>query len=300
MQDRTPTPVRSFQAAAFDAVSLARAKDGARISVCLPARNEAATIGSVVEAIRHGLVDSTGLVDEVLVVDDHSNDATAAVAASAGARVVDASGVLAEHGRGPGKGQAMWKSLHEAAGDLIVWCDADIVDFDIRFVTGLIGPLLAHPELQLVKGFYERPVHGSLGGGRVTELVARPLLSMYFPPLARVVQPLAGELAMWRSLAEQLPFTCGYGVDVGLLIDSFRAGGAGSMAQVDLGLRQHRNRTLNELGPQAFAVIQAILGRAGVAPNDAVTLVRPGVAPMTMSVSEQPPMVEVDSYRAPV
>lgn len=300
MQDRTPPLVRSFQATSFDAASLVGAKAGNRISLCLPARNEAATVGAIVRAVRRSLVDSIGLIDEVLVVDDHSSDATADVAAAAGARVIRASDVLASHGKGPGKGRAMWKSLHEADGDLIVWCDADIVDFDHQFVVGLLGPLLTHPELQFAKGFYERPVRGAVGGGRVTELVARPLLSMYFPALAAVVQPLAGELAMRRSLAERLPFISGYGVDVGLLIDSVQARGVGALAQVDLGLRRHRNRTLDELGPQAFAVMQTILRRAGVAPSDTATLMRPGVAPLTVSAIEQPPMVELDTYRAAV
>ena len=226
MQKRTPAhTVRAFDVERLDARALVDAKRGQRVSVCLPARNEEATVGAIVETIRTDLVDLLGLVDEVVVVDDHSSDATAAIAASAGARVVDASKVLREHGHGHGKGEAMWKSLYEANGDLIVWCDADIRDFDSRFVVGLVGPLLLHPELQFVKGFYERPVNGPAGGGRVTELVARPLLSMFFPELTGVVQPLAGEYAMRRSLAERLPFIVGYGVDVGILIDTFRSRG---------------------------------------------------------------------------
>lgn len=289
--------MRTFQLGEFDARSLVEAKDGQRISVCLPARNEESTVGPIVQSIREDLIDQHGLVDEVLVVDDHSSDATAAIAASAGARVVDASRVLREHGHGHGKGEAMWKSLYEANGDLIVWCDADIRDFDSRFVVGLLGPLLQAPDVQFVKGFYERPMHGPIGGGRVTELVARPLLSMFFPELADVVQPLAGEYAIRRSLAERLAFIVGYGVDIGVLIDTFQLCGIGGLAQVDLGIRQHRNRSLDQLGPQALAVIQAVLDRAGVASSDAATLLRPGMAPVTITVAERPPLIEVQSYR---
>src|SRR5690606_30079367 len=135
-----------------------------------------------------------------------------AVAAAAGARVVDASLVLADHGTGPGKGEALWKSLHESTGDVVVWIDADIVDLDTRFVVGLLGPLLTDPSISFVKGHYARPEQDGVGGGRVTELTARPLLSLYFPELAAVAQPLAGEYAGRRSLLERLPFVVGYGV----------------------------------------------------------------------------------------
>jgi glucosyl-3-phosphoglycerate synthase len=290
--------MRAFHLEEFNARSLVAAKHGQRISVCLPARNEEATVGAIVEAICADLIDHVGLVDEVLVVDDHSTDGTAVAAAAAGAKVIDASHVLREYGHGHGKGEAMWKSLYEASGDLIVWCDADIRDFDSRFVVGLIGPLLTHPEVQFVKGFYERPMHGQVGGGRVTELVARPLLSMFFPELAAVVQPLAGEYAVRRSLAERLAFIVGYGVDIGVLIDASRICGIGGLAQVDLGVRQHRNRSLDQLGPQALAVIQAVLDRAGVPSSDAATLLRPGMAPVTITVAETCPLVDVHSYRA--
>jgi len=299
--DQSPAEaVRSFRTETFDARALADAKDGRRISVCLPARDEEPTVGLIVAAICADLVDAVRLVDEVVVVDDHSSDGTSVVAESAGARVVDASMVLRDHGRGHGKGQAMWKSLHEASGDLIVWCDTDICDFDTQFVVGLVGPLLMHPELTFAKGFYERPTSGPLGGGRVTELVARPLLSMFFPALTGIVQPLAGEYAIWRSVAERLPFTVGYGVDVGLLIDTYRTQGIEALAQVDLGVRRHRNRPLDQLGPQALAVAQAILHRAGIAPSETVELLRPGVAPLTVSGHELPPMTDVASYRASV
>jgi glucosyl-3-phosphoglycerate synthase len=293
-----PTTMPIFPSDQFDAATLARHKGGERISVCIPARNESATIVAIVDAIRRDLMETVPLVDEIIVVDDHSTDDTAAVARAAGALVVDASGVLPEHGEGPGKGQALWKSLHEAIGDLIVWCDADIVDFTPRFVVGLLGPLIQHPDVDFVKGFYERPAQGTVGGGRVTELVARPLLSMFFPNLAGVVQPLAGECAGRRSVLEHLPFVVGYGVDVALLIDVSRRCGVDAIAQVDLGIRHHRNRTLDELGPQALAVMQTILKRAGVVTTDATALRRPDQEAVVVTVEERPPLIEIEGYRA--
>lgn len=285
----------SYRADAFDVDFLvaAKARTATTVSVCLPARNEAATVGAVVESIRSSLMDTAPLVDEIVVVDDHSTDLTAALATGAGARVVDASTVLTEHGEGHGKGEALWKSVHESTGDVVVWVDADIVGFDPRFVIGLLGPLLTNPGIDFVKGHYQRPELGGTGGGRVTELLARPLLSHYFPELAEVAQPLGGEYAGRRALLVQLPFVVGYGVDVALLIDATRAVGIDRVAQVDLGVRQHRNRTLDELGPQAMAVSQAILDRAGLRPPGPVVLRRPGKEPLPMAMHERPPLVNL-------
>ena len=284
--------LRSFPAEAFDADQVAEAKraSGTTVSACIPARNEERTVGAVVAAIRTSLVEGLGLVDEVVVVDDHSTDATAAEAGAAGARVVDASRVLEVHGEGHGKGEALWKSLHESTGDLVVWVDADIVDFDPDFVVRMVGPLLSEPDVDFVKGHYDRPEADGVGGGRVTELLARPLLSLYFPELAEVAQPLAGEYAGRRTLLEQLPFVVGYGVDVALLIDAVRTSGIDRIAQVDLGVRHHRNRTLDELGPQALAVGQAILDRAGVRPPGTAVLHRPGREPLPVPMHERPPL----------
>jgi glucosyl-3-phosphoglycerate synthase len=293
--------VRSFPAASFglDDVLAAKAASGQTVSVCLPARDEEATVGLVVAAIRAALVDGPAtagrapLVDEVVVVDDHSTDRTAEVAAAAGARVVDARRVLASHGEGHGKGEALWKSLHESTGDLVAWVDADIVDFDPAFVVGLLGPLLTDPGIDFVKGHYHRPQNGDLGGGRVTELLARPLLAQYFPDLSVVAQPLAGVYAGRRSLLERLPFVVGYGVDVALLIDAARTVGTDHVAQVDLGVRHHRNRTLADLGPQAVAVSQAILERAGVRPPGPAVLRRPGHDPLPIALHERPPVASL-------
>ena len=289
--------LRTFHHAQFDARALVDAKAGRTVSVCLPARNEAATVGAIVGAIRDALVDRVPLVDEILVIDDHSDDATAAAAAAAGARVISAAGVLPEHGTGHGKGAALWRSLYESEGDLVVWCDADLVDFDPQFVVGLVGPLLTDPDVEFVKGFYKRPASDPADrGGRVTELVARPALALLFPQLTSIVQPLGGEYAGRRELLEQLPFVEGYGVDIALLIDIAAEFGTDVIAQVDLGTRHHRNRPLDELSPQATAVLQTILQRAGRTVPTRATLVRPGLDPVEVVASELPPLVDIPTY----
>ena len=291
----TERGLRSFPlgASTLDEVLAAKAASGLTISACIPARDEARTVGAVVERLRTTLVEGAPLLDEIVVVDDHSTDGTGALAAAAGARVVDAGSVLAEFGPGHGKGEALWKSVHQSTGDLVVWVDADIVDFDPDFVVGMVGPLVLHDDIDFVKGHYHRPEADGVGGGRVTELLARPLLSLYFPELAEIAQPLAGEYAGRRTLLEQLPFVVGYGVDVALLIDAARTVGIDRVAQVDLGVRHHRNRTLDELGPQALAVGQAILDRAGVRPPGTAVLHRPGRDPLPVPMVERPPLTSV-------
>ena len=283
----------------YPAAAIAEAKGGRSLSVCIPARNEAATIGAIVDTIRRSLCRDVRLVDEILVVDDHSTDGTASVARAAGARVVDAATILPEHGAGHGKGEVLWKSVYASEGDLIVWCDGDIREFAPRFVTGVAGPMLLDPSVAFVKGFYARPDADGGGGGRVTELVARPLLSMLFPHLCQIVQPLSGEYGGRRDVLEQLPFVQGYGVDVGLIIDLAATVGVDSIVQVDLDVRHHRNRPLSELSPQATAVAQTILHKARpdlVGP--AVELLRPDRDPVTVEVGERPPLVELADYLA--
>jgi glucosyl-3-phosphoglycerate synthase len=301
MHDLVRRPmIRTFHHEDFAAEQLAerKARDGHRVSVCLPARDEASTVGTIVTDLRTRLLERVGLVDEILVVDDHSTDRTAAVAADAGATVVAVDDVLPELGPGEGKGEALWKSVAACDGDLIVWCDADITDFGPRFVVGLLGPLLTNPDVEFVKGFYDRPTDVSAhGGGRVTELAARPAISLLFPHLASIVQPLAGEYAGRRGLLERLPFVQGYGVDLGLLIDIAELEGTGVLAQVDLGTRRHRNRTLDELGPQALAVLQTALRRSDRVVGPAATLVRPDLEPVEVGADERPPLVDVPSYR---
>lgn len=269
-----PPPPRSILGVAtrhhreFPVATLVAAKAGRRVSVVLPARDEEATVGPIVAAVRERLAEEVSLVDEIVVVDTDSTDDTAVRAAAAGAKVFAAGELCPEAGPPLGKGDALWRSLSAATGDVIVWIDADITDFDCRFVTGVLGPVLTDERVQLAKGFYERPITGDggvlapSGGGRVTELVARPLVALVCPELAGVVQPLSGEYAIRRDTAERLPFAAGYGVEIGLLVDVFRAHGLAAVVQVDLERRVHRNRPLDALGPTAFEVAHTLLRRA--------------------------------------
>ena len=291
--------IRTFHHEAFAAGALVAAKTGRTVSVVIPARDEEATIGAIVRALRRELVEAVPLVDEILVVDDRSTDATAARAAEAGATVVASSAGDDDLGPARGKGGALWKGVAAAGGDLLAFLDGDVVDFDPRFVVGLLGPLLAvgGGAVSLVKGFYDRPVDGHAGGGRVTELTARPVLAILLDHLAGVVQPLAGEVAASRRTLERLPFVEGYGFDLALLVDAAATFGVGSVVQVDLGRRAHRNRPLAELGPMATEVLMAALLRSGVAVPPTVQLEPPGTQ-VVVTHRERPPLVEVPSYRA--
>lgn len=290
----------------FDPRTLAEAKraQGLKIATCLPARDEAATVGQIVRRVREDLVEAVGLVDELVVVDDGSIDRTREVAEAEGAEVHAAADVLREAGPGSGKGDALWKSLFVTESDLVCWIDADLRDFPSHFVTGLVGPLVTRSAIGFVKGFYDRPLdEADRGGGRVTELVARPLISQLFPHLTAVVQPLGGEYAGRRQLLERLPFVEGWGVELGLLVDVVERFGPGCVAQVDLGTRRHRNRPLEELAPQAMAVIATALRKAGVEADeswgDELVRVVEGhrLERVEVAVRERPPMVEVPAYR---
>lgn len=290
--------IRTRHHADYPISRLLAAKGSTTVSVCLPARNEASTIGHIVDVLHRDLL-GPGVIDELIVMDDHSGDDTAALAADAGATVVDSARVLPEYGEGHGKGEALWKSLLVSEGDIVLWCDTDLRDFHHRFVSGLLGPLLCEPEVVFVKGFYRRPESSGEGGGRVTELVARPLIALLFPELSGIRQPLSGEYGGRRSVLERLPFVEGYGVEMGMLIDLVAQQGTEAIAQVDLDVRHHRNRTLAELGPQATAIVQAALRRVdrSLAPIVA-DLVRPGAPPLAIECAERPPMVEVAEYVA--
>jgi glucosyl-3-phosphoglycerate synthase len=274
---------------------------GLGVSVCLPARNEEATVGHIVATVRRTLMEAVPLVDEVVVIDDRSTDATAEAAAWEGARVLGVDDVLPDTPRGAGKGNAMWKSLHAADGDLVCWLDADVRNFAPHFVSGLLGPLLTDPDVAFVKGYYRRPLHGEpTGGGRVTELVARPLLSLLFPELAGFVQPLGGEYAGRRDVLEAVPFVEGWGVEIGLLVDVVARVGLGATAQVDLGVREHRNRPLDELGAQATSILVTALRRAGLTDVDHTTLTRFTEAfepeRIAIDASERPPLLTIPEY----
>ena len=299
--------LRSFDHQEFPAERLVEAKRGRRVAVCLPARDEAETVGRVVSVVRAQLMEKLPLVDELVVVDDGSNDGTAAAARAAGADVLNAATILPEYdvedGTEGGKGQALWKGVYATSSEIVVFCDADVRNFGTRFVTGLIGPLLLCDDVGMVKGFYRRPLGEKVGeGGRVTELVARPLVSMLFPELAGLWQPLAGECAAWREVLEQVPFVGGYGVDLGLVIDVATRFGASSIVQCDLGERIHRNRPLAELGPQALAIAQLTLSRAGLTGPETPghwrsLLLRPGEEPVPVTLTERPPLLQVPAYR---
>jgi glucosyl-3-phosphoglycerate synthase len=257
----------------------AKADAGSTVSLVVPARNEAATVGDVVSRVREALVETTSLLDEIVVIDSDSTDDTFAVAADAGARVHRSAEIRPDLGTHPGKGEAMWKSLFVTTGDVLVFMDADLLDWDTHFVPGLLGPLLTDPDIALVKGFYERPLLGHAAGGvpddlaayeggRVTELVARPLFNLLFPELAGLVQPLAGEWAVRRDLFASLHVPTGYAVETAALIDTWRARGLAALAQVDLGRRAHRHQALRDLGGMAMQILAAALVRAGL-PLDA-------------------------------
>jgi glucosyl-3-phosphoglycerate synthase len=226
----------------------------ASISVIIPAKNEAATIGAVLDSVTH----HAGLVSELVVVNDHSNDDTATVAHHHGARVITLDGPS-------GKGQAMSAGLDVSTSEIVVFLDADVLNTTTDFVPRLVQPLLERPDIQLVKGYYERPLHNMpTGGGRVNELAARPILSLLYPGLGEIRQPLAGETAGRRSAFGTITLEAAYGVEIALLIDVARQFGVRSLAQVDLGIRRHRNRPLEELRSMAVDVLRAALLRHDV------------------------------------
>lgn len=271
---------RTWQRPAWTVDELRGAKRGRTVSVVLPALNEQATVGAIVAAIVPFTLGPDPLVDELVVVDSGSGDATAERAAAAGARVVHREDVLPDLEPYEGKGEVLWRSLAATTGDVVVFLDSDLVDFDPGFVPALLGPLLAEDGPALVKGFYRRPLrlesseldaessaggtNISTGGGRVTELLVRPLLAALRPELSGIVQPLGGEYAATRELLESVPFASGYGVEIGLLLDAHTRLGLDALAQVNLGVRKHRNRSLLQLGVMARQILAAALHRCGL------------------------------------
>ncbi len=238
-------------------------KQGLTISLALPALNEEETVGNVIQTVKRALVDEIPLVDEIVLIDSDSTDRTRQIAEEMGIPTFIHQQILPAYGPRRGKGEALWKSLHVTRGDIILWIDTDIVNIQPHFVYGLIGPLLLRPEVQLVKGFYQRPLRvgdklQAGGGGRVTELTARPLLNLLYPELSGLIQPLAGEYGGRRAALEKLPFSSGYGVEIGLLIDMLESFGLSSIAQVDLLERIHHNQPLEALSKMSFTIIQTV------------------------------------------
>ncbi|MET7293306.1 glucosyl-3-phosphoglycerate synthase [Streptomyces griseoloalbus] len=287
-------------------VLAAKRATGQTVSVVLPALNEEATVGEIVSVVRRDLVLRAPLVDEVVVVDSGSTDRTAEVAAAAGATVVHRDAILPRIPAVPGKGEVLWRSLLVTRGDIVCFVDADLREFSSDFVSGIVGPLLTEPDVQLVKAMYDRPLGAAAGeGGRVTELVARPLLNMHWPRLAGFVQPLGGEYAARRTLLERLPFPVGYGVELGMLVDALHLVGLDALAQVDVGVRRHRHQDGQALGRMAAAIYrtaQLRLARGHLIRPSLTQFERAGdtFAPRTYSVDteERPPMAEIAEYRA--
>ncbi|MFH1184390.1 MAG: glucosyl-3-phosphoglycerate synthase [Chloroflexota bacterium] len=291
-------------------------KRGLKVSVALPALNEEQTVGRVIHTIQEALIERVPLVDELVLVDSASTDRTREIAEALRVRIHVHQEVLPDLGVRRGKGEALWKSLYVTSGDIVIWVDTDIVNFHPRFVYGLLGPLITHPELQFIKGFYRRPlkVDNKLqagGGGRVTELTARPLLNLFFPELSGIIQPLSGEYGGRRSALEQMPFSSGYGVEIGLVIDIFEKYGLDAIAQVDLQERIHHNQPLESLSKMSFAIIQTVMRRMekryGIKMledvNKTMKLIRYGQQRLLLDVDEiaeleRPPMIEVMEYRA--
>jgi glucosyl-3-phosphoglycerate synthase len=286
------------------------------ISLALPSLNEESTVGKVIRTVSRALVEKVPLLDEIVLVDSDSTDRTRQIAADLGVPVYIHQQLLPELGARAGKGEALWKSLLITRGDIVLWIDTDIVNIHPRFVYGILGPLLADPRVQFVKGFYRRPLRvgdrmQAGGGGRVTELTARPLLNLFYPELSGVIQPLSGEYGGRRAALEQLPFFSGYGVESGLLIDVFERFGLHAIAQVDLLERIHHNQPLEALSKMSFAIIQAVvrkLERRYARPfledvNKTMKLIRYQQGGYFLEVQEiaegeRPPMIEIPAYRS--
>jgi nucleotide-binding universal stress UspA family protein len=289
-------------------------KQGLTISLVLPTLNEEETVGPIVRRAIREMVGRVPLLDEVLVIDSASSDRTREIAEAEGARVVQHPDILARYGSFKGKGEALWKSLYETSGDIIVWADTDVRNWHPRFVYGTLGPLLHEPRLQYVKGYYQRPiVEGGIlregGGGRVTELVARPLINLFYPELSGFIQPLSGEYAGRRSILENIPFFTGYAVEIGHLIDVAERAGIEGLGQVDLERRVHRNQELEGLSRMSFVILQAVMkrleerrkARLFAELGSTMKLPRSGRGRLSLEVIEladleRPPMIRIPEY----
>jgi glucosyl-3-phosphoglycerate synthase len=289
-------------------------KQGVTVSLVLPTLNEEETIGPIVRRAMREMMGRVPLIDEILVIDSSSTDRTREIAEAEGARVVQHPDVLSRYGSFTGKGEALWKSVHETSGDIIVWADTDVRNWHPRMVYGTLGPLLHEPRLQYVKGYYQRPiVEGGIlkegGGGRVTELVARPLINLFFPELSGMIQPLSGEYAGRRALLESIPFFTGYAVEIGHLIDAAERVGIEGLGQVDLERRVHRNQELEGLSRMSFVILQAVMkrleerrkARLFAEMGSTMKLPRSGRGRLSLEVieladQERPPMVRIPEY----
>ena len=290
-------------------------KRGLKISLCFPTLNEEKTIGKSIVVMKSELMDRYPLIDEIAVIDSGSTDKTMAIAEKFGATTYSAADCLPKSGTFRGKGENLWKALYLLKGDIIVYVDADINNIHHRFAYGLLGPLLENPEIKFVKAFYNRPFQGPVGivptgGGRVTEILIRPLFSQFFPELSGLIQPLSGEYCGYRKIFEQIPFPIGYGVETGMLIDIFQRWGLQAMAQTNLELRIHRNQTVSSLGKMSFGILQTFWDRLRqyrglehIAPNSYLLRQMQLVNGETQLLEheirehERPPIIELEEYR---
>lgn len=305
----------SHEFADLGALLSLKEKQGVTISIGLPALNEEETVELVITTLKRSLMDELPLVDEIVLIDSNSTDRTVEIAQSCGIPVYKHPDILPEVGSYRGKGEALWKSLHVLKGDIIAWIDTDITNIHPRFIYGLLGPLLRRPNVQYVKGFYQRPIKvgdqlQAYGGGRVTELVARPLLNLFYPELSGIIQPLSGEYAGRRAALEAVPFFSGYGVETGLLIDLHERYGLEGIAQTDLEERVHHNQPLVNLSKMSFAIHQVFIGRLEKRyglylldkANRSMKIVEHGPERFALDIVEiadveRPPMLTIPAYR---
>lgn len=301
----------------WDILDLVKEKEkkNLTISLCIPTLNEEKTIGKEVLILRSELMERYPLIDEFAVIDSGSKDKTLEVAQSYGADTYLASNILTEVGDKRGKGENLWKAIHQLKGDIICYVDADISNIHPRFVYGLVAPLIKQAEVQYVKAFYDRPLNyssglRSSGGGRVTEILIRPLFSLFYPELTNIIQPLSGEYAARREVLEMIPFPIGYGVETSHLLDLYEKFGLDAFAQTDLDRRVHRNQTTNALGKMSFGILQTFINRLqSQGMIDRVPdmekfyrrfEVEDGAYNQLVQEvveEERPPMIEIDGYR---
>lgn len=301
----------------WDLEKLAAAKKdaGVTISLCLPTLNEEETIGKEVVIFRSEMVERYPLLDEIAVIDSGSDDNTLNVAKTFGADVYKADDILSDIKPKKGKGENLWKAIYQLKGDIIVYVDADISNVHPRFVYGLIGPLIYRPKIQYAKAFYDRPLSVSgtksaKGGGRVTEILIRPLFSLFFPELTGIIQPLSGEYAVRRDVLEKIYFPIGYGVETSHLIDVYNKFGLDAFAQTDLDERIHENKPTKELGKMAFGILQTFINRAKTLDRLKLkkkfeTILRQThtiedsyqQSELSIVEEERPPMIEIEAYR---
>ena len=301
----------------WDIIKLVEEKEkkGMKISLCIPTLNEEKTIGKEVLILRSELMERYALIDEFAVIDSGSQDKTLEVAGNYGADVYLASDILPEVGEKRGKGENLWKAIHQLKGDVICYVDADISNIHPRFVYGLVAPLIRRNEVHYVKAFYDRPLNYSSGlrasgGGRVTEILIRPLFSLFYPELTNIIQPLSGEYAARREVLEVIPFPIGYGVETSHLLDLYEKFGLDAFAQTDLDRRVHRNQTTNALGKMSFGILQTFINRLHAQGKidqmpDMETFYRRfevengNYSQLVQEVveEERPPMIEIEAYR---